>query len=271
MRHTLLTEFMIQAPYQPATNYWRAVEVEEVIKRGLPEGRGLDLGCGDGHLMAIILANTGARELTGVDIDRSETVLAQKRNIYTDVVTAPGDCLPFPDSHFDFVFSNSVLEHIQNILDVLKEVRRVLKPKGHFVFTVPGPDFHACLKGPRTPEMREQYLRETDARCFHLRYWGQQEWWENLRAAGLQPVHQHGYLTKPEVQRWEFLASMTSVILYRLTGRRKQPIEIQRRIGIRSSKTRFPRALASLSARILDFGSPSGNSPCGCLLIEATK
>jgi SAM-dependent methyltransferase len=271
MMRTLLTEFMMHAPYQPATNYWRALEIEEVIRYGLPEGRGLDLGCGDGHLMAIILANTGRRELIGLDIDRSETSLARERNIYRDVVTAQGDHLPFPDADFDFVFSNSVLEHIPNISDVLNEVRRVLRPNGRFIFTVPGADFHACLRGPRSPEKREQYLRETDARCFHLRYWSPEEWCENLRVAGLRPLHQHEYLTKPQVQRWERIAFMTSGILYRISGRQKQPIEIQRRIGIRTLKMRFPRGLASLSASILDFGSPAGVAPCGCLFIEATR
>ncbi len=58
LQKALLTEFMMQAPYQPATNYWRAVEIAEVIAYGLPPGRGLDLGCGDGHLMAIILSHS---------------------------------------------------------------------------------------------------------------------------------------------------------------------------------------------------------------------
>ena len=271
MRRKLLTEFMMQAPYQPATNYWRAIEVEEVIKYGLPEGRGLDLGCGDGHLMAIILASTGGRELVGVDIDSSETALAKKRNIYKDVVTARADQMPFPDPIFDFAFSNSVLEHIEGISEVLSEVRRVLRPRGRFIFTVPGTNFHRCLKGPRSPEKREEYLREIDARCFHLRYWGRDDWRKNLHAAGLSPAHEHEFLTRLQVQRWEHIASLTSGFLYRLSGRRKQPIDIQRRIGIRSHRTRLPRTLASLSTRILDRGSPGGDSPYGCLLIEATK
>ncbi|HET7100737.1 MAG TPA: class I SAM-dependent methyltransferase, partial [Terriglobia bacterium] len=97
MRRTLLTEFMMEAPYQPATNYWRAVEIGDVIKHGLPQGKGLDLGCGDGHLMAILLGHVGQRELVGLDIDTNETKLARRRNIYQRVVTALADQIPFPD------------------------------------------------------------------------------------------------------------------------------------------------------------------------------
>jgi len=271
MRRILLTEFMMEAPYQPATNYWRAVEVEEVIKHDLPKGQGLDLGCGDGHLMAILLRHVGQRELVGLDIDQGETRLARGRNIYRRVVTALADRLPFSDGQFDFVFSNSVLEHIPNIDGVLREVARVLRPSGRFLFTVPGGDFHKCLKGPGLGGDRQRYLRETDARCFHLRYWDAKQWSGHLRKANLFMVHQHEYLTLAQVQRWEWVARNTSGMLYKLAGRKKQPIEIQRGMGIRTPRVRLPRFLGSLCTKVLDFHVRPGISVFGCLLVDARK
>lgn len=262
---------MMQAPYQPATNYWRAVETEEVIKYDLPNGQGLDLGCGDGHLMAIILGHVGPRDLVGLDIDPCETALARERNIYREVVTAPADRIPFADNQFDFIFSNSVLEHIHNIDGVLAEVARLLRPGGRFLFTVPGVDFHRCLKGPRFRGNRDIYLRDTDARCFHLRYWGANLWSEHLQEAGLTLVHQHEYLTRAQVRRWESIARNTSGLLYGLLGKKKQPIEIQRQMKIRSPRLRLPRFLASLSAAFMDLSPSPEESVCGCILAEAKK
>jgi len=271
LRRILLTEFMMHAPFQPATNYWRAVEIEEIIKFGLPMGHGLDLGCGDGHLMAIILGHVGERDLVGLDIDPQETSLASERNIYGEVITATADGLPFSASQFDFVFSNSVLEHILNIEGVLSEVARILKPGGRFLFTVPGADFHRCLRGPRIFGNRERYLRETDARCFHLRYWDASQWTEYLQKVGLTKTHDHEYLSPAQVQRWESIARNTSGILYRLFGRKKQPIEIQRQMNIRKSSIRLPRLMASWSARALDLGNLSDEHFQGCILVEAVK
>ena len=261
----------MQAPYQPATNYWRAIEIEEVINYDLPAGRGLDLGCGDGHLMAILLGHLGQRTVVGLDVDPLETALARGRNVYREVVTARADSLPFFGGCFDFVFSNSVLEHIQNIKAALSEVARVLRPTGRFLFTVPGADFHNCLKGPRSPDNRERYLREIDARCMHLRYWDAGRWSRHLQQAGLTLVHQHEYLTLAQVRRWEVIASYTSGPLYRLIGGKKQPVEIQRQLGVRNLRLRLPRVLASLSASALDLGSPSEGSNYGCLFVEARK
>ena len=270
MTHELLTKFMMQAPYQPATNYWRAFEIEEVVQYGFPTGRGLDLGCGDGHLMGIILSTVGARDLIGLDLDPRETALAHTRKIYRDVVTGPGSQMPFQQSAFDFVFSNSVLEHIENIDGVLKEVARVLRPGGLFIFTVPGPGFHASLHGPLTGD-RESYLREIDARCAHLRYWDVPQWNQSLGKAGLFLTHSHEYLTESQVRRWETLARFTSGMLRTLTGGKPRPIEIQRNLGIRSEKIRLPKAVASGFSGLLRIGSETKARHYGCLLIEARR
>jgi ubiquinone/menaquinone biosynthesis C-methylase UbiE len=266
----LLTKLMMQAPYQPATNYWRAFEIGEVIEHGFPSGRGLDLGCGDGHLMGTILSFTGPRDLVGLDLDEQETAIARDRDIYTRVVTAPADHMPLQDSSFEYVFSNSVLEHIPNIAGVLGEVARVLRPGGRFLFTVPGPDFHSCLRGPQSGD-REAYFRTVDARCAHLRYWSVAEWASSLQDAGLALSHSHEYLAEPQVQRWDAIARYTSGALMRVSMRKKRPIEIQRMLKIRSSRVRLPRPLASGVAGALHFGAARPASRFGCLLIEAQK
>lgn len=270
MRQALLTELMARAPYQPATNYWRAVELEEVIRHGLPQGVGLDLGCGDGHLMEVILGSLGKRELYGLDVDAHETAMARRRGVYREVVTAGGDAIPFSAGRFDYVFSNSVLEHVRPIDATLSEVSRVLRPNGRFVFTVPGAEFHDCLRGPRGGE-RESYLREVDRRCAHLRYWSAADWDEHLRAAGLALEHRREYLSQAEVRRWERLALWTSGALYRLSGGRKQPIDIQRNLGIRSASVRLPRSVASFTASLLNLRVQCGAPRSGCLLLEARR
>src|SRR5579872_5318253 len=104
----LLTRFVEAYPAQPATAYWRAVEIDALASAGLPEGRGFDLGCGDGKLTDILLSLTGPRTLVGLDPDPLETAAAKKWPFYEAVLTAPGDAVPEPDGAFDFVISNSV-------------------------------------------------------------------------------------------------------------------------------------------------------------------
>jgi len=47
------------------------------------------------------------------------------------------DAIPRPDDHFDAVILTQVLEHVPNPETVLREIRRVLKPSGKLLLTVP--------------------------------------------------------------------------------------------------------------------------------------
>jgi len=44
LRRRLLRDLLAANPFQPATSWWRAIELAIVIEHGLPAGTGLDLG-----------------------------------------------------------------------------------------------------------------------------------------------------------------------------------------------------------------------------------
>ena len=243
------------------------------MARGLPEGRGLDLGCGDGLLTRIVLESSGGhREVVGVDPDPAEAAQALALGIYAAVHVAGGDRVPEADGSFDWVLSNSVLEHIEAIEPVLAEVSRVLRTGGQFVFTVPGPDFHACLRGPVLPGVsRDEYLRRLDARLAHLRYWDRSRWEEALGSRGMAIDWLSGYLSVAEVRRWESISRVTAGVLYGLGRGRRRPIEIQRRLGLRRQGLQMPAVVARVVAQATAAGLKDSSRIFGCLLIRASK
>jgi SAM-dependent methyltransferase len=246
-----------------------------VLKAGLPEGRGLDLGCGDGLLTRIVLHEAGPRDLVGIDPDPSETAQAQALGIYSAVHTTGGGDVPEPDGSFDWVLSNSVLEHIPDLDPVLKEVSRLLRPGGVFIFTVPGPGFHGCLRGPLLPgASRDDYLRRVDARLAQLRYWDREQWRSRLAAHDMRIAELTDYLDCAEVRRWESISRLTAGVLYGLTAGRRQPIDIQRGLGLRKPGRRMPRGVARSLAAMLSTGLRSRSSQTtegACYLVKAVR
>ena len=274
LRHRLLRRLLAENPFQPATSWWRSIELAVVVKHGLPSGSGLDLGCGDGKLMRILLDAAGASpRLVGVDIDPLETRDAAESGVYERVHTAPGSAIPEPTASFDFAFSNSVLEHIDEIDPVIAELARLLKPGGRFVFTVPADAFHACLAGPLLPWVkRGRYLASIDGRCAHRRYWGEEQWRASLGRHGLEVLSAVPYLTSAEVRRWESLSRFTAGILYGLAGERVQPIEIQRALRVRRRGLRLPGwPSAWLAGAVSAFVRTHADGRFGCVLIEARR
>jgi SAM-dependent methyltransferase len=272
VRRDLLVRFLRDYPFQPATALWRAVEVEHLLSSGLPDGRGLDLGCGDGLLTRIVLEEAGNRDVVGVDTDPAEAAQAKGLGIYAAVHVTGGDRVPEQDGSFDWVLSNSVLEHIDDLEPVLAEMARILSPGGQFVFTVPGPDFHACLHGPVLPGLsRDDYVRRLDARLAHLRYWGREQWEAALGRHGMSIERLSCYLTVSEVQRWESISRLTAGVLYGLGRRRRRPIEIQRRLGMRKQGRRMPVVVARAVAGATAAGLKDSSPLFGCLLIRASR
>jgi SAM-dependent methyltransferase len=276
MRDALLRRLMRENPFQPATSWWRAVELAVVVEHGFPAGSGLDLGCGDGRLMRILLDAAGASPaLVGIDVDPLETRDAEASGVYRRVHTVPGAALPEPDASFDFVFSNSVLEHIDELEPVIAETARVLRPGGCFLFTVPSPGFHACLAGPLLPwRDRAAYLEMIDRRCAHRRYWSEAQWRECLGRHGIEMTLARPYLDAAQTRRWETLSRFTAGVLYAAAGGRMQPIEIQRALRLRRGGLRLPAWLAAPLAAVASAGAGDGTGAAGrfaCLLVEGRR
>jgi ubiquinone/menaquinone biosynthesis C-methylase UbiE len=96
----------------------------------------LEVGCGNGAVSKYI-AKKYLLNVTGVDVDPEQIQLAQENiDDIPDVHFLEADAtnLPFQDSDFDIVLSFGVMHHISNWLDALREIKRVLKPKGYFIY-----------------------------------------------------------------------------------------------------------------------------------------
>jgi SAM-dependent methyltransferase len=277
----LLTRFVQTYPAQPATAYWRAVEIDALAQAGLPQGLGLDLGCGDGKLTDILLSLTGARDLVGIDPDPLETAAAARYPFYRRLHTCTGDAIPEPDASFDFVISNSVLEHIPALEPTIAETGRLLKPGGRFYFTVPQPAFHDNLAGAFLGlRQRDDYLARLDRRIAHFNYLDEPAWTDLCGRHGLKVERCRGYLDKRQTRRWESLSRMTGGLLYALAGERMRPIEIQRAMGARDmqNKSQTPRPVAAALAGLISVGAPivegdpwRAPQTASCLLVEGVR
>ncbi len=92
----------------------------------------LDIGSGAGN-MAHHLAHYG--QVIGLDDNPRPLAVARARALR--VLQGTGTCLPFDDNQFDLVALLDTVEHIPDELGVFAECRRVLKPGGKLMVTVP--------------------------------------------------------------------------------------------------------------------------------------
>ena len=117
----------------------RARLVRPLFRR--PAGHLVDFGCGNG---AQTLSFTGDFDrLTGVDVSETflkgfrREIIARGLQDKVEALVTAGGPIPLPDGVADVVTSFTVLEHVPDERAALAEMRRILKPQGKLIISVP--------------------------------------------------------------------------------------------------------------------------------------
>jgi len=117
---------------------WRAGQDRrlEMIARAAQHrihGQVLENGCGVGMYVEK-LTGLGSR-VTGLEFDFERAGEARRHS--NEIVNAAGESLPFPASTFDLILSHEVIEHVADDFQAVREMVRVLKPRGRIMLFCP--------------------------------------------------------------------------------------------------------------------------------------
>ncbi|MBN2256895.1 MAG: class I SAM-dependent methyltransferase [Anaerolineaceae bacterium] len=184
----------------------------------------LDLGCGDGHFASVAFSQP-----LDIGLDPLHEVIheAEARRAYLLAVQADGAIQPFEDAHFNSAVSNSVLEHIPHIQDVLNELGRVMKPGGFFVFCTPNHRFNESLWGTglfrrlKLHTLAEGYIRLYSRIARHEYCDSPQTWKKRLDKAGFEIEKTWDYFPPQalHILEWGHLFGLPALFWRKLAGR----------------------------------------------------
>ncbi len=98
-------------------------------------GRLLDAGCARGETTAVYARK--ASSAVGIELNAEEVAAGREQHPWLELREATCEAIPFPDASFDTVVCADVLEHVQDEVRSLTELRRVLAPRGLLILTTP--------------------------------------------------------------------------------------------------------------------------------------
>ena len=201
----------------------RAVEARFYEEIELPAPT-LDLGCGDGHFATTAFD----RELeVGTDPWWGPLVEAGERQAYQSIAQTDGAAQPFPDAYFSSAVSNSVLEHIPHLDDVLLETARVLQPDAPFIFCVPNHQFLPSLSMGRSLDkiglssLGDSYRNFFNRISRHHHCDDPQTWEVRLNKAGFRLEKWWHYFSPAALRtlEWGHYYGLPSLICKKITNR----------------------------------------------------
>ncbi|MFA7403102.1 MAG: class I SAM-dependent methyltransferase [Pelobacteraceae bacterium] len=175
-----------------------------------PEDKVLDIGCGYGGLLIYLKRRVGFTEVmegldsSGLMVTRARTEM-QRRGLDSCINIRQGMAtkLPYPDGSLDVVLSTYVIKHLsdESLLEMFREVKRVLKPDGRFCLWEAAPSKNIYLQVFNLKLLKmgvsTTYLRTSE----QLR--------QSLESAGfcdLQPYGHGPYYYYPPLPRVGFIA-----------------------------------------------------------------
>ena len=109
------------------------------------DGLMLDVGCGEGRHIFGVMQDYPDMKCIGLDMDKDSLNKAEEgyeyfksiSNAGVDFLKGSAYSLPFPNDSFDLIVCSEVLEHLHEYNDAIREIHRVLKPRGKFYASVP--------------------------------------------------------------------------------------------------------------------------------------
>jgi SAM-dependent methyltransferase len=139
-----------------------------------PEGRVLDVGCGDGRISREIGARRPDLELRGLDVYVREGAAIP-------VESFDGTTIPAADASYDTVLFVDVLHHTDDPLILLREARRVCRS----CIVLKDHNRNGLLAGP-TLRFMDRVGNRPDQVALPYNYWPRERWREAFRELDLR-------------------------------------------------------------------------------------
>lgn len=196
----------------------------------------LDIGCNDGAFMDLAQQKRGCIAY-GIDPSVKLVEACQKKGLQAQVGCA--EDLPFADASFDVVTILETLSHLKDLPKALKEIRRVLKPGGFLLGSLPHKNMEsyiwadnrlhtryfdeAQLRDVLEVEFQEVHLRILKGAQFAL-VWAQSVMGGQpaemlFKAGGPEtPAWEAEYKTDGKLRVWFGYTQLPGTIYYRMTG-----------------------------------------------------
>lgn len=126
--------------FQKIWHYFKINSTKQILKN-YHFNNFLDIGCASGYMLSEISLTYPHAKYSGVDVYAKAINFAKKRYPNIKFQVAFAEKLPFENETFDLIIFYETIEHVENPLLSLKEIKRVLKKKGTSIVTMDSGNF----------------------------------------------------------------------------------------------------------------------------------
>jgi methionine biosynthesis protein MetW len=184
----------------------------DVIARLVPEGsRVLDLGCGNGELLALLRDQRGCSGY-GIEIADANVLACIQRGVSVIQLNLEDGLALFEDASFDVVLQLDTLQHVRHTQELLRETARVGR-----IGIVSFPNFAHWPNRLHVAAGRMPISRALPYRWFdtpNMRFGTHADFAELAQDSGLKITDSFGLLDGRVIRRWPNLRASVAVFRF---------------------------------------------------------
>lgn len=178
-----------------------------------PGSKVLDAACGDGVLGKFLIEEQQC-EVHGLDVSDYALDISRQRGLTAKFCNISSDRYPYEDGIFDFVTMLCCLEHILDPAHALTEAKRVLKPGGTIIVTLPNAAYFWYRLSFLFGKMSVDLLHINPGEGMHIQFFNYSDEFENRvlsKIDGLRVV-----LKRPDLKNPKKYSAFTRQLFYLL-------------------------------------------------------
>lgn len=115
--------------FQKIWHYFKIKSAKKILKN-YAFNNCLDIGCASGYMLSQIALAYPQAKYSGVDVYNKAINFAKRKYLNMKFKEGSAEKLPFNNNVFDLIIFYETIEHVENPLLSLKEIKRVLNKKG---------------------------------------------------------------------------------------------------------------------------------------------
>lgn len=219
-------------------------------------GEVLEIGTGSGYGIEQIAPR--AEQFITLDKYMPDTGHTLPDNVEFCQATVPP--LPFDEAQFDCVVSFQVIEHIEEDIELTREMARVLRPGGKVILTTP----NAPRSLTRNPWHVREYTADQLKNLFSVHF-SKIEVWGVVGNEKVMAYYERNRESVRRITRWDILDLQHRLPRWML----QLPYDVLNRLNRRKLLTEAPKATTSI--RMEDYRLSTDTEEAFDLFIIATK
>ncbi len=168
--------------------------IEQLLKSiNAMDLNGLDIGCGEGHMLNMLINKKIISNIKGIDLDAERISYSKEKFPHIDVSIMDIYDIDYKSlGEYDYIIATEILEHLPDPIEALEIIKKLLKPESYIIISIPHEPFFQAGN-----ILRGKHWKNKGKTPAHLNFWRKSQFDKLLKSNSFEIIKSYNYTSFP--------------------------------------------------------------------------